>query len=88
MIYLTILITMMSIMTMVVYGIDKRRAIKQTRRVSEKALLSLSLCFGATGAIIGSIVFRHKTNQFKFKVLNALFFVVHVVVWVYLYDQQ
>ena len=48
-------------------GIDKRKAIKDVRRISEKALLTACGLFAAPGGLIGMHVFHHKTRKLKFK---------------------
>ena len=49
------------------YGIDKKRAIKQKWRTSEKTLILIAVIGGSVGAICGMQVFRHKTKHIKFK---------------------
>ena len=49
------------------YGIDKKRAIKQKWRISEKTLILIAVIGGSVGAICGMQVFRHKTKHIKFK---------------------
>lgn len=63
------------------YGIDKRRAIKDQWRISEATLLTVSF-FGAIGAVAGMKVFRHKTQKLKFKVVY-LFLVLNIVLLAY-----
>jgi uncharacterized membrane protein YsdA (DUF1294 family) len=52
--------------TFVFYGIDKRRAVKEQWRISEKKLLTLIVLGGFLGALIGMQVFRHKTLKSSF----------------------
>ena len=75
-----------NVITFLMYGIDKAKAKKDKRRISEKTLLLVALIMGALGALIGMIVFRHKTNKMKFKLgvpvcllINAgvIFLLVH-----------
>ena len=44
-------------------GIDKRRAIRKQRRISENTLLTLALLGGSAGGILGMLLFRHKTRK-------------------------
>jgi uncharacterized membrane protein YsdA (DUF1294 family) len=74
----------MSILTFITYGIDKYKAIKHKRRISEKSLLFLGLLLGGIGAFLAMITFRHKTNRLKFKLLNLLFIILHVLIGIYL----
>ncbi len=77
----TILIVVFAILNVIafaMYGSDKRKAIRDTHRTPEKALLTVSL-FAPWGAIPGMNVFRHKTRKPKFK-LVYLFAVIHVII--------
>lgn len=48
--------------------IDKRRAIKNQWRISEKALISMSVAGGSIGMLCGMQAFRHKTKHKKFTI--------------------
>ena len=52
---------------MLVYGIDKLRAKRKKRRISESALLLLAFFLGGIGAIFGMVIFNHKTSKPKFR---------------------
>lgn len=49
-----------------IYGADKKRAIRNQWRISEKALLMLAVIGGSPGALLGMKVFHHKTKKPKF----------------------
>ncbi len=63
------------------YGIDKLKAKKDARRISEFTLLWCAFVMGGVGAFIGSKVFHHKTQKTKFRILlpTALLFNIVVV---------
>ena len=46
-----------------VYGLDKHKAIRHKRRISEKALLLQTLIFGGIGAFLGGRLFRLKLTN-------------------------
>ncbi len=50
------------------YGIDKFFARNDMFRVPEKLLLSLAFVGGSIGALIGMILFHHKTKKASFQV--------------------
>ena len=60
------------------YGIDKRRSIKQQYRISEKALLLIAFLGGGIGAWLGMKHYRHKTKHLKFTILVPLSIVTTV----------
>ena len=59
------------------YGIDKRKAIKEKRRISEKTLLLWGVV-APFGGLIGMRCFRHKTKKFYFYLVNILMCVVQI----------
>ena len=69
-----------NIIVFFVYGIDKRKAIKNKRRISEKTLLMLAFFFGSVGSFIGMLFFHHKTKKLKFKLCIPLFLIIHIFI--------
>jgi uncharacterized membrane protein YsdA (DUF1294 family) len=67
-------------------GLDKRKAIKQRRRISESTLLALAFLLGAPGVLIAMFVFRHKTKKPLFLVLVPLALIENVLLVVGLND--
>ena len=67
------------------YGIDKRRAIKNKWRIPEKRLLLAALLGGAFGALWGMILFHHKTKKARFFLTVAVLFVLQVVLFSWLF---
>jgi uncharacterized membrane protein YsdA (DUF1294 family) len=58
-----------SLVTFIVYGIDKSAAKRNRWRVSEPTLHLLSLLGGWPGALLGQKLFRHKTKKFGFRLI-------------------
>ena len=64
-----------NIVTFLVYGIDKRKAMSQRKvktkqgysRISEATLLMLAVIGGSIGALLGMKIWHHKTMHKKFK---------------------
>ena len=56
-----------NVVTLIVYGIDKVKAMKGKWRISEATLLILAVIGGSIGALLGMKVWRHKTMHKKFK---------------------
>ena len=71
-------IFLMSLITFVAFGVDKRRAVRNQYRISEKALITISLLGGGIGGWLGMRVFHHKTRKLKF-----LFVTVSAIVWIF-----
>lgn len=66
--YILIVFVVWNLIVFLIYGADKRRAVKDKWRIPEKTLMLLALFFGATGAFAGMRVFRHKTQHKKFAI--------------------
>lgn len=66
------LILLWNVIVLGVYGIDKLKAKTDAWRIPEKALLALAVCLGGFGAIIGMVLFRHKTNHMSFRVVVSI----------------
>ena len=58
-------LVIINVVTFLIYGIDKRKAVKHKYRISEKTLILMALIGGSIGALIGMKVFRHKTKHLK-----------------------
>ena len=70
----------MSIIALIIYGIDKRRAVRHEWRLSESTLLLPAALGGAYGALMGMLLFHHKTRKKKFVILVPLFVIIHTVI--------
>lgn len=73
------LILLMSFISLIIYGIDKRKAVRGQNRVPEKALFGLGLFGGAVGSLFGMILFSHKTKHVYFWILNILFLIIQII---------
>jgi uncharacterized membrane protein YsdA (DUF1294 family) len=67
----------LNVISFILFGTDKRKAVKDRYRIRESTLL-ISALFGPFGALAGMKVFRHKTRKTKFK-LVYLFLIIHLV---------
>ena len=63
---LSVLLAALNVVTFVVYGIDKYRAVKEKSRVPIVTLLLLAAFGGSIGAWIAMYLFRHKTQKSYF----------------------
>ncbi|MBR4240213.1 MAG: DUF1294 domain-containing protein [Prevotella sp.] len=60
-------LTALNLLTFVVYGIDKWKAVKGKWRIPEATLLILAAIGGSIGALLGMQIWHHKTRHLKFK---------------------
>lgn len=66
--------------------IDKRKAIKNTYRISEKTFFIISLLLGAIGTHIGMYKFRHKTKHLSFIIFIPALIILNIVTIYYLFN--
>ena len=78
-----IYLAVITVVTFLVYGIDKLKAQHKCWRIPESVLLGLAAIGGSVGAWLGMKVWRHKTQHKKFQygVPAILAAQVAVVVW-------
>jgi len=74
-----IVLSVMSFVAFVTYGIDKRRARADGRRVPEKTLHLIAFLGGWPGALAGQQLFRHKTQKLAFRIVFWLVVSLHCV---------
>lgn len=67
-----------SLVSFVLALIDKRRAVRDRPRISERTLHVFSLAGGWPGACIGNWLFRHKTQKASYQAVFWLIVVVHL----------
>ena len=65
--YLLVSLIVINVLTFFIYGIDKWKAHRNKWRISEAALLWLTVAGGSIGALLGMKVWHHKTMHKKFK---------------------
>lgn len=62
---LIIYLFIINVSTFILYGIDKKKAIKHKFRISENTLIFSAFIGGSLGALLGMQFFRHKTKHPK-----------------------
>ena len=62
-----------NLLTFLLYGLDKYKAIRREWRIPERALLLMAFVGGAFGALSAMRIFRHKTRKGRFKLMIPLF---------------
>ncbi|MBE5972888.1 MAG: DUF1294 domain-containing protein [Lachnoclostridium sp.] len=75
-------LVLVNLVSFVMYGIDKRKAIKDQWRIPEKTLLLAALVGGSLGAFVGMQIFHHKTKHWKFILGVPACMILHVALGV------
>ena len=79
---LLIYLFFVNVVAFAMYGIDKRKAVKDQWRIPEKTLLIIALIGGAVGAFVGMQVFHHKTKHWKFILGVPACMILHIALGV------
>jgi len=72
--------------TLLAFMIDKLKAKNNSWRISENTLILLSIIGGSSGALLGMVMFRHKTNKLKFYIAIPVIFIIHRILEVYIFS--
>ncbi|MGN1481630.1 DUF1294 domain-containing protein [Porcipelethomonas sp.] len=77
---LIIYFIIINIISLIIFYIDKQRAIKHQWRIPEATLLTVAFIGGSFGAYAGMKLFRHKTKHAKFYISVPLFMLLHIII--------
>ncbi len=78
---LTVYILAVSLLTWILFGLDKWKAIHGKWRIRESTLLGLSLIGGAAGGLAGMYLFRHKIRKMRFQIGVPLMLLVQAALF-------
>lgn len=76
-------LAIINVITMIVFGIDKRKAVEGEYRIREIHLFLLAAIGGTIGGLIGMHLFRHKTSKMSFVRGFPLIFLAQVVLFLF-----
>ncbi|MCJ8337223.1 MAG: DUF1294 domain-containing protein [Pseudomonadales bacterium] len=77
-----------SVLTYVLYGIDKSAAKKGQWRIKEASLQICSLLGGWPGAVIAQVMLRHKSRKLRFQIVFWLTLAVNLTLFIFYYDDR
>ena len=83
--WLIIYIIVINIISLFAMGVDKRRAVKNKWRISEKALFLFVVLGGGIGGTIGMYMFHHKTKHWYFVLGFPLITIIEYIGSIMLY---
>ena len=78
---LLILYAVMSLLCFLLYGLDKKNSMAKKWRIPEKHLHQVELFGGWPGALLGQLLFRHKTQKISFRIVLWVVIIVHLSAW-------
>jgi len=71
----------MSLVTLIAFALDKRRAIRERSRIPERTLHTFELAGGFFGSLLGQRAFHHKSRKRSYRLVLWLIIVLHLAVW-------
>ena len=74
-----------NVITFIMFGADKARAVKGRWRISESALILAALLGGSIGALAGMRIFHHKTKHRKFTIGIPVILALQIILMVIYY---
>lgn len=77
---------LVNVVTFMIYGIDKYKAIKGKWRIPEATLLLMAVFGGSIGAWLGMRVFHHRTMHKKFYIGVPTIIILQIALAVWLAD--
>ncbi len=77
----------MTVLTFLLFGIDKRRARRNEWRIAERTLFLLSIGGGSIGALIGMHYFHHKTKKRVFRYGIPLISIMQLILGITYYER-
>lgn len=83
--FLTYLVVV-NIISFIAMGLDKKKAQRGRYRISESTLMALSVIGGASGVLLGMIVFKHKTSKSKFYTGVPLLYILNQIIIVIVFN--
>lgn len=78
---------LINLISYILMGVDKKRAKHGEWRIKESSLWFIAFIGGALGSYIGMKTFRHKTKHSSFKFGLPLLVLLHIGLFVYLFNQ-
>ena len=73
-----IYLIVINLLSLVMFGIDKVRAVRGAWRIPEAKLFAAAWAGGSAGALAGMLLFRHKTKHPKFLIGIPLILVLQI----------
>ena len=81
--YILIYLIIINAVSFLIMLVDKIKAKKHRRRISEMVLLGIAAAGGALGTIVSMEIFRHKTKHLKFTIGVPMILAVQILIAVF-----
>ena len=81
--YLSYYLIIINTINLILFGLDKYKAINKKNRIRNSTLLGLSLLGGSIGSILGMYIFRHKTKTWYYKYTTPIILIIQIITFYY-----
>ncbi len=82
-IFILLYVFISSLVTFILFYVDKQKAKHHRWRIPESTLLSFSFIGGSYGAFLAMKKFRHKTKHPKFYIMVPLMMILHIAILIF-----
>lgn len=82
--YILIYFALINLLAFIMFWVDKRAAQNGQWRISEKALIIVSMLGGSVGSLISMNIFRHKTKKMKFILGIPIILILQIAFIIYM----
>lgn len=72
--------------SLIYFGLDKRKAKKNQKRIPERSLLIMTLFGGTIGSILGMLFFNHKIAKQRFLLKIVLIIAIQILFLYLIYN--
>lgn len=80
--FFIIYLVIINFLGFIIMGIDKLKAKRGSRRISENTLFMFTILGGGVGTILGMYIFRHKTKKKKFTVGMPIILILEILLFI------
>ncbi len=77
----------LNLFSFLLFGIDKSKAKRGSKRISEKTLFLTSFLGGAFGSLLGMKLSRHKTRKTGFKIIMLFLTLWNILIYFLIIDR-
>lgn len=71
---------LVNLIALILYGVDKVKAVRGSFRIPEKVLLEVMVAGGVFGAILGMLLFRHKIRKPRFIIVAVISSILYLAI--------
>ena len=82
--YILIYFALINLLAFIMFWVDKRAAQNGQWRISEKALIIVSMLGGSVGSLVSMNIFRHKTKKMKFVLGIPIILILQIAFIIYM----